>query len=106
MYAVMETGGKQYRVAAGDRLRIEKINAQPGDTVKFDKVLMVTADDRVSVGKPYLSGASVTGEVLEQGRDKKILVFKYKNKSKQSRKLTGHRQSFTNILINDIAFKA
>ncbi|MDO9507726.1 MAG: 50S ribosomal protein L21 [Thermovirgaceae bacterium] len=102
MYAVIETGGKQYRVSPGDTIRVEKIEVDTGGAVEFDKVLMVTSDSIVSVGTPLIDGAVVRGKVLEQGRGKKIIVFKYKNKSKQSRRTQGHRQSFTSVKIDSI----
>lgn len=102
MYAVIETGGKQYRVSPGDTIRVEKLDLETGDAVEFDKVLMVASDSDVSVGTPFISGAAVKGLILEQGRGKKIIVFKYKNKSKQSRRTQGHRQSFTSVKIDSI----
>lgn len=102
MYAVFETGGKQYRVSPGDIIRVEKIEVETGSSVEFSRVLMVTSDSSVNVGKPVIDGASVIGTVVEQGRGKKIIVFKYKNKSKQSRRTQGHRQSFTSVRIETI----
>ncbi len=104
MYAVIETGGKQYRVSPGDRIRIEKIDVDEGGAIEFNKVLMVTSDDKVSIGSPTVEGAVVKARVETHGRDKKIIVFKYKNKSKQSRKTQGHRQSFTSVLIDSIEY--
>ena len=104
MYAVIETGGKQYRVSPGDTIRVEKIEVESGNEVEFSKVLMVTSDNKMSVGAPLLDGAVVRGKVLEQGRAKKIIVFKYKNKSKQSRRTQGHRQAFTSVKIDSIDF--
>lgn len=104
MYAVIETGGKQYRVSPGDTIRVEKIEVEAGSDVEFSNVLMVTTDSKVSVGTPLLEGALVRGKVLEQGRAKKIIVFKYKNKSKQSRRTQGHRQAFTSVKIDSIDF--
>jgi large subunit ribosomal protein L21 len=102
MYAVIETGGKQYRVTPGDTIRVEKLDRDTGEAVEFDKVLMVASDTKVSVGTPFISGAVVRGLVMEQGRGKKIIVFKYKNKSRQSRRTQGHRQSFTSVKIDSI----
>ncbi len=104
MYAVIETGGKQYRVSPGDTIRVEKIEVEAGSDVEFSKVLMVTSDGNVSVGTPLLDGALVRGKVLEQGRAKKIIVFKYKNKRKQSRRTQGHRQAFTSVKIDSIDY--
>lgn len=97
MYAVIETGGKQYRVQENDFLFVEKISAQEGDTVVFDKVLML--DDKI--GTPYLTGAKVTAKVEKQGKGPKIIVFKYKAK-KNYRKKQGHRQPFTKVQITKI----
>lgn len=104
MYAVIETGGKQYRVSPGDTIRVEKIEAETGGPVEFSKVLMVASDSKVSFGTPVVDGAIVRGKVLEQGRAKKIIVFKYKNKSKQSRRTQGHRQAFTSVKIDSIDY--
>lgn len=102
MQAVIETGGKQYLVAISDRVTIEKLDVNPGDSVTFDKVLLVTDDSNVSVGKPYLTEAKVTGKVLSQGRGEKLVVFKYRAKSRYRRK-QGHRQSETVVEIQTIA---
>jgi large subunit ribosomal protein L21 len=101
MYAIMETGGKQYRVAPGQVVRVEKIDAEVGQAVDFDKVLLIVGDSGVSVGKPTVPGASVHASVLAQARAKKILVFKYKPK-KRIRTKTGHRQPFTSVRIESI----
>ena len=101
MYAIIKTGGKQYRVAEGDVLTVEKLAANEGDVVTFDEVLTVVKDDEVVVGKPVVAGAKVTAKVEAQGKDKKILVFKYKAKSNYRRR-QGHRQPFTRIMIESI----
>jgi len=101
MYAIMETGGKQYRVAPGQVVRVEKIEAEVGQAIDFDKVLLIVGDEGVSVGKPTIAGASVRGSVLAQARAKKIVVFKYKPK-KRIRTKTGHRQPFTSVRIESI----
>ena len=102
MYAIMETGGKQQKVAPGDKIKVEKVCGKVGDEVKFDKVLMIAkATDEFSAGSPYLEGAQVTAKILEQGKAKKVTVFKYKPK-KRIRIKTGHRQPFTLIEIKDI----
>lgn len=101
MYAVIETGGKQYRVQEGDKFRVERLEGEAGSEVVFDKVLMVGGDDGVRFGKPYVEGASVRAEVLDQARDKKVLVFKYKSK-KNYRRMRGHRQYYTEVVIRGI----
>lgn len=102
MYAVIATGGKQYKVAAGDVLRIEKIGGEVGDAVTIDQVLMVADGDQVRVGRPVVADASVSARIVEQGKAKKVLVFKYKRR-KGFRKMQGHRQPFTAIKIDNIA---
>jgi large subunit ribosomal protein L21 len=101
MYAVIETGGKQYRVEKDSVLFIEKLNAQEGETVTFDKVLLVNKDGEVKVGTPVVEGAKVTGKVVKHGKGKKIIVFKYKAKKNYKRK-KGHRQPFTQVVIENI----
>jgi len=101
MYAIIQTGGKQYRVNEGDTLFIEKIDAAEGDTVVFDQVLTVVKDGEVMIGKPLVAGAKVTAKVLAQGKGPKILVFKYKAKSNYRRR-QGHRQPFTKVLVEKI----
>lgn len=100
MYAIIETGGKQVKVEAGQAIYIEKLNAEAGETVTFDKVLFVGGDD-VKVGSPLVDGATVTAKVEKQGRQKKIIVFKYKSK-KNYRKKQGHRQPYTKVVIEAI----
>ena len=104
MYAVIETGGKQYRVSPGDTIRVEKINVPEGAEVDFSRVLLVATDTEVAVGEPIVPGAVVKGRVMEQGKARKITVFKYKNKSRQSRKTMGHRQPFSSVRIESISF--
>jgi large subunit ribosomal protein L21 len=101
MYAIIETGGKQVRVAEGEVIRTDLVGAEVGSDVTFDKVVLAASGDGVKVGTPTLSGASVTGTVLRVGRDKKILVFRYKPK-KRVRKLNGHRQPFAEVKITKI----
>lgn len=101
MYAIIETGGKQYRVQEGDVLFIEKIEAAAGETIEFDKVLAVSNNGNLSVGAPYVDGAKVSATVVEQGKGKKIIVFKYKAK-KDYRKKQGHRQPYTKVKIEKI----
>ncbi|MDD2498761.1 MAG: 50S ribosomal protein L21 [Desulfitobacteriaceae bacterium] len=101
MYAIIETGGKQYRVAEGDVLRVEKLSVEPEQTVEIEKVLAVNKDGAMSVGSPVVPGAKVVLKVLEHGKDKKIIVFKYKAK-KNIRKKQGHRQPFTKVQVEKI----
>ncbi|MBQ8907192.1 MAG: 50S ribosomal protein L21 [Clostridia bacterium] len=100
MFAVIETGGKQYKVSEGDVIYIEKLNVEDGSEYTFDKVLAVGADD-LKVGAPYVDGASVSATVVESGRGKKIYVFKYKAKKNEKKKI-GHRQSYSKVQINKI----
>jgi large subunit ribosomal protein L21 len=101
IYAVVKTGGKQYRVAPGDLLKVEKLETSPGDTLELTDVLMVSGDDGVKLGSPLLDGAKVVVEVEAQGRRDKIRVLKFKNKNRY-RKLTGHRQPYTALRIKEI----
>jgi large subunit ribosomal protein L21 len=101
MYAVIQTGGKQYRVSEGDVLNVEKLAVEVGDNVVFDKVLTVVNDGDVMIGKPVVEGAKVTAKVVEHGKAKKILVFKYKAKANY-RKRQGHRQPYTQVEITSI----
>src|SRR6476620_1490718 len=100
MYAIIETGGKQIKVAAGEAVYIEKLNAEAGETVTFDKVLFVGGEN-VKVGAPFVEGATVTAKVEKQGRQKKIMIFKYKAKKNNHRK-QGHRQPYTKVVIEAI----
>jgi large subunit ribosomal protein L21 len=104
MYAVIRTGGKQYKVSEGDRLRVEKLEVEPGATITFDQVLMV-GGDKPLVGTPVLEGATVEATVNRQDRAKKILVFK-KKRRKGYRRTQGHRQPFTELTITSIAAPA
>lgn len=101
MNAIFQTGGKQYLVQKGAKLQIEKLKAEEGETVTFDKVLFTGAGDKFQVGSPYITSAVVTAKVLAQGRGRKIHVLKYKPKSKYRRKI-GHRQAFTEVEIISI----
>lgn len=101
MYAIIETGGKQYRVSEGDVVFVEKLDAAEGESVQFDRVLTVVKDGDAKFGQPLVAGAKVTGKVVEQGKEKKILVFKYKAKSNYRRR-QGHRQPFTKVVIEKI----
>ena len=101
MYAIIKTGGKQYRVQEGDKIFVEKLTNDVDSEVVFDQVLAVVNDGDVKVGSPVVEGAKVTGKVLEQGKEKKILVFKYKAKSDYRRR-QGHRQPFSKVVIEKI----
>jgi large subunit ribosomal protein L21 len=105
MYAVFATGGKQYRATTGDILKIEKIDAEKGASVKLDQVLMVGEGEDVKVGTPYLKGGTVTATVVEHGRGDKIRVLKFKRR-KHHMKTMGHRQDYTRIEITGIAASA
>jgi large subunit ribosomal protein L21 len=102
MYAVIKTGGKQYRVAAGDKIRVEQIPADIGAEITIDQVLAVGAGDQLSVGAPLVSGATVSATVLSHGRGEKIRIFKMRRR-KHYRKTQGHRQNYTELFIGRIA---
>jgi large subunit ribosomal protein L21 len=102
MYAVVNTGGKQYKVQQGEVLRVEKIPGDVGSPVTFDRVLMFSDGENVSIGQPVLDNVAVEGHIVEQGKAKKIIVFKYK-KRKRYRRKQGHRQTFTAVQIDSIA---
>ena len=101
MYAIVNTGGKQYKVRQGDVLRVEKIPGEVGSPVSFDKVLMFSDGEDVSIGQPVLDNVAIKGHIMEQGKAKKIIVFKYKRRKRYRRKL-GHRQQYTAIRIDSI----
>jgi len=101
MFSVIETGGKQYKVAVGDKIKVEKLEGKEGSKVVFDQVLLVSDGKDAKVGEPYLSGAKVSGEILKQGRGDKVIVFKYKAR-KRERTKNGHRQHYTEVKITDI----
>lgn len=101
MYAIVETGGKQYRVQEGDVVFVEKLDCQEGDTITLETVLGLSKDDKFIPGTPVVEGASVEAEVEKHGKDKKIIVFKYRPK-KAYKKKQGHRQPYTKILIKKI----
>ena len=100
MYAIIATGGKQYKVSEGDFVKVEKIEAEAGATVKFDQVLAVM-NDSLTIGNPTVSGASVSATVIEQGKSRKVIVYKYKRKSGYHKK-NGHRQMYTLVKIDSI----
>ena len=101
MYAIVQTGGKQYRIQPGDVLNVELLSADEGATIELDKVLMVGDGENIQIGAPLLSGAKVTAEVLGEARGEKLRVFRYKSKVRY-RRTTGHRQKYTRIRINEI----
>ncbi|NDO46527.1 50S ribosomal protein L21 [Clostridium sp. MD294] len=102
MYAIIETGGKQYKVAEGDVIKVEKLAVEEGQEYSFDKVLVVAKDSDVTVGAPYVAGAKVSASVLGEGKAKKVIVYKYKSK-KGFHKKKGHRQPFTELQIKAIS---
>lgn len=101
MYAVIATGGKQYRVAKGDTVRVEKLDAAPGSSIELSEVLLVAGEDGTEVGQPTLEGKSVMAEVVAQERARKVNVIKFKRRKKYHRKY-GHRQPYTELRITDI----
>lgn len=101
MYAIIQTGGKQYRVQEGDVLRVEKLDVEAGQTVEINQVLAVAKDGSLQVGSPVVEGAKAVLKVLEHGKGKKIIIFKYKPK-KNYRKKQGHRQPFTKVVVEKI----
>ena len=105
MFAVIKTGGKQYKVAAGDQIEVEKLDGEAGASLTFDSVLMVSGDDGLKVGAPLIEGASVVGEIVGQKRTRKIIIFK-KRRRKSSRRRNGHRQPLTVVRITDISLGA
>ena len=105
MYAIIEACGRQYKVQEGDTVYFEKLDAEEGKKVTFDKVVMISNDGKVEVGNPYVANATVEGKVVSHGKGKKILVFKYKAK-KNERKTRGHRQEYTKVEISSIKAKA
>jgi len=105
MYAVVNSGGKQYKIQQGQVLRVEKISGDVGNPVTFDRVLMFSDGENISIGQPALENVVVEGHIVEQGKAKKIIVFKYKRR-KRYRRTRGHRQEFTAVLIDSIKPKA
>ncbi|XXK29500.1 50S ribosomal protein L21 [Arenicellales bacterium nBUS_45] len=101
MYAVVQTGGKQYRLGVGDNVRVEKLAGELGEVVELPQVLMIGDGEKVSIGDPVIAGASVKAEIVSHGRDKKIRVFKMKRRKKY-RRTQGHRQSFTQLRVTEI----
>ena len=101
IYAIMESGGKQYKASPGQTIEVEKLSQEEGSVIEFDRVLLVADGDKVTVGRPVVSGAKVIATVLGQGKGEKVIVFKYKPKVRYRRK-TGHRQPYTKLVIDEI----
>lgn len=101
MLAVIKTGGKQYIVSKGDEIKIEKIKGKKGDKIEFTDVLLVEKNKKTELGTPKIKGAKVIGQILEQGKEDKVIIFKYKSK-KRYKKKTGHRQPYTKVKITEI----
>lgn len=101
MYAVIETGGKQYRVQPGETLRVESLEGETGDAVEFGRVLLISDDESVAVGRPLIEGAKVTGKIVEHGLGEKLTVYKFKRR-KDYRRRNGHRQQFTAVVIDQV----
>jgi large subunit ribosomal protein L21 len=101
MNAIFQTGGKQYLVKVGDKIQVEKLEGQVGETLKFDQVLFTEDNDKIELGKPHISGVVIEGKILKQGRAKKVHVLKYRPKSKYRRK-SGNRQHYTEVEITKI----
>ena len=102
MYAVIKSGGKQHRVEAGEVLRLEKLDASEGETINFDKVMMIGEGENIQIGTPFVDGGAVTAEVVGHGRGEKITIIKMRRR-KHYRRQAGHRQSFTEIKIKEIS---
>lgn len=101
MYAVIKTGGKQYKVSPGDEVKFEKLEGQAGDSITFDQVLLTSDGENIKIGQPYLDNSKVIGKITHQGKNRKIVVFKYKRRKGYRRKY-GHRQHFTLVKIASI----
>ena len=101
MYAIIRSGGKQFRAEPGKTIKVPSLTAEPGAKVTFDDVLVAATDDGLQIGTPNVNGAAVTGEVVRHGKDKKVIIFKWKRRKNYRRK-AGHRQDFTEVRISDI----
>ncbi|MCX7858018.1 MAG: 50S ribosomal protein L21 [Deltaproteobacteria bacterium] len=101
MYAVIQTGGKQYKITEGQKLRVEKLDARENDTIRINEVLFVNDGDKSYIGTPFVDGAGIYAKVLSHGREKKVIVFKYRRR-KDYKKKRGHRQAYTELLIEKI----
>jgi len=102
MNAVVKTGGKEYRISQGDLIRVEKMEGKVGDQVTMKDILMISDEDKVQVGNPFLTNAVITGEIVQQVRGKKVLIYKMKRR-KNYRRTKGHRQTYTYVRVNDIS---
>ena len=102
MNAVVKTGGKEYRISKGDLIRVEKMEGKVGDQVTMKDILMISHEDQVQVGNPFLANAVITGEIVQQVRGKKVLIYKMKRR-KNYRRTKGHRQTYTYVRVNDIS---
>ena len=102
-FAIIQTGGKQYKISEGQKIKIEKLNAEAGADFILDKILLVAGEESVKIGTPYVEGAKVAAKILKQGRDKKKIVFRYHSKTRY-RKKKGHRQHFTEVEVGKIIF--
>ena len=102
MNAVVKTGGKEYRISKGDLIRVEKMEGKVGDQVTMQDILMISDEDKVQVGNPFLTNAVITGEIVQQVRGKKVLIYKMKRR-KNYRRTKGHRQNYTYVRVNDIS---
>ncbi len=105
MYAIIENGGKQYRITQGQKVRLEKLPGNADDLVSLGQVLAIEDGERLLVGAPYIQGASISGKIVAQGKARKVTVFKYKRR-KDTKKKKGHRQSYTELLIEKIEVEA
>lgn len=101
MYAVVETGGRQHRMTAGSNVRINRLEAEPGEQVEFENVLLVGGDGETRIGQPFVPGAKVKATVVDQGREQKIIVLKFKPKRRYRRK-AGHRQHYTQVFVDEV----
>jgi large subunit ribosomal protein L21 len=101
MYAVVKTGGKQYRIAAGETIHVEKLDGDAGQPVELDEVLLLADGEDVVLGRPFIEGAKVRAEIVDQGKDRKVIIFKYRRRKRYRRK-TGHRQPHTILRIHEI----
>jgi len=105
MYAIIESGGKQYRIAEGEKVKVEKLSGNADDQITLGEVLVLNDGENTLVGTPYVQGASVTGKIVIQGKARKVTVFKYKRR-KDTKKKKGHRQAFTELVIEKIQMEA
>jgi large subunit ribosomal protein L21 len=105
MYAIIESGGKQYRIKEGDKVKLEKLSGNAEDQITLGEVLVINDGERTLVGNPYIQGASVTGKIMAQGKARKVTIFKYKRR-KDTKKKKGHRQAYTQLMIEKIQMEA